>query len=138
MILRRAEEWPALFRFLEQYKEQPIPKSGLEVIVRAPKSKRSLDQNALSHVWYATVSAAEKEYSAAEVKRLCKLHYGIPILREDPEASEMLQKILGPLSYEERLKAMDWIDVTSVLDKDQMSNYMMAIQNHYSGRVDLR
>jgi len=79
MILRRAEEWPALFRFLEQYKEQPIPKCGLEVIVRAPR--RSNPQN--RYLWgvvYKTLSDGLSEQYGAfispdYVHRLCKKYF---------------------------------------------------------------
>lgn len=101
------------------------------------KYTRSLDQNALSHAWYAEIARTEKEYTPAEVKRLCKYHFGIPILRRNMEYSEMIEKALGPLSYEERLKAMDLIKVSSVMKTGEMSTYLEHIQRHYIGRVNL-
>lgn len=109
----------------------------VEVQWGKPKKHRSLNQNAISHAWYATVAAVEKEYTPEEVKRRCKYHFGVPLLRENPEFSDMIEKIFGPLAYEDRLKAMDFINVSSVMTKAEMSTYLEHVQHHYRGRVPL-
>jgi hypothetical protein len=109
----------------------------LQVSWGKPRKHRSLDQNAISHAWYATVAAVEKEYTPAEVKRFCKYHFGVPILRENLEYSHMIEKVLAPLNYEERVKAMEFINVTSLMTKAQLSTYLEHVQDHYRGRVPL-
>ena len=57
MIIRNAAEWPAVFRFMENLKGEPIPKGGMELTWRKPR--RSNRQNAyLWGVVYKTLSEA--------------------------------------------------------------------------------
>ena len=135
--IKQPEDWTFAIRRIEALRKTPIPKAGFELRIENWKAPRSLDQNAISHVWYAIVSSVEKEYAPDEVKRLCKLHFGVPILRENPDYSQMIEKILGPLSYEDRIAAMDYLRVSSLLTKAQMTQYLEAIQRHYAGRVPL-
>ena len=134
MIIRSKEALPTAFRLLEAAE---IPASGLEITWGPAKQPRSLSQNALSHVWYAQIADTLKDYSAEGYKRLCKYRIGVPILRQDPDMSEMIDKILGHLSYEDRIAAMDFLNVSSVMTKAQMSHYLEDIQNHFAGRVEL-
>lgn len=139
MIIRHESQWPAVYRHLDTYREQlrPFPQRGVEVIWREAKAPRSLNQNALAHAWYAQVSAEEGQYTAEEVKHLCKLHFAIPILREDAEISEMMAKVLDPLPYADQVKAMRYLSATSLMSKAQMSRYLEQVQQHYAGRVRL-
>jgi hypothetical protein len=133
-IIRKPAAWPALFRSLEAVK---IPTSGLAVTCKPATQDRSLDQNAISHVWYASIAKTEKEYTPQEIKWRCKYHFAIPLLRENIEYSTMIDKILGPLEYEDRIRAMEYLRASSLLTKDQMTDYLSAIQHHYAGRVQL-
>jgi len=111
------------------------------VKIRPYKKDRSVELNALSHVWYAQVAAKEREYTASQVKGLCKLYFGVPILREDQEFSEMYDRIFKPMDYETQLEVMTrpgLFDVTSIMKTDQMCLYLEQIQQHYASRVQLR
>lgn len=96
---------------------------------------RSADQNELSHVWYDQIVRELREDDALGVKRFCKLHFGIPILRaEDTEFREFYDTcIKASLSYEQKLKAMDTLDVTSRMSVQQMKQYLDAMVEHYRG-----
>ena len=111
----------------------------LTVTVKGGKG-RSLDQNAISHAWYEQVARELREDDARGVKRYCKLHFGVPILRaEDDEFREAYDaSILRTLSYEQKLVAMDMLPVTSRMTTDQLSRYMKDMQDHYDGRVELK
>ena len=100
---------------------------------------RSLDQNAISHAWYEQVARELREDDPRGVKRYCKLHFGVPILRaEDAEFRESYDgSILRTLSYEQKLVAMDLLPVTSIMTTAQLSKYMADVQEHYRGRVQL-
>jgi hypothetical protein len=137
VIIRNAFDWHNADQAMKKWRELPMPKDGYELTLKKVEKARSLSQNALSHVWYAQVAKEENEYTAAEVKRNCKLHFGVPILRENPDYSEMIGKILDPLGYEDRVKAMDYLSVSSLMKKPQMSRYLEAIQAHYASRVNL-
>lgn len=97
---------------------------------------RSLDQNAISHVWYAQVARELREDTERQVKRFCKLHFGVPILRaEDDEFREAYDAaIRSNLTYEQKLVAMDMLPVTSLMTTLQGKQYTDDVQAHYLTR----
>lgn len=94
---------------------------------------RSLDQNALSHAWYNEI-AIQMADTPENIKAECKLRFGVPILRaEDPDFREVYDNsILRNLTYEQKLKAMLFIPVTSSMTKAQLSRYLEHIQQSYA------
>jgi ATP phosphoribosyltransferase len=98
--------------------------------------KRSLDQNALAHTWYEQIAEELREYSAHEVKRECKLVYGVPMLRAESEdfRSQYDGLIKDRFSYEEKLQMMDFFPVTSLMTTDQTSRYLDKVQEAYAKR----
>lgn len=100
---------------------------------------RSLDQNAISHAWYEQVAAELREDSALGVKNFCKLHFGVPILRaEDSDFRSFYDSAIKPhLSYEQKVAAMAFVPVTSLMTAKQLSAYLEAVQDHYRGSVEL-
>lgn len=94
---------------------------------------RSIDQNALSHAWYNDI-AQQIADTPENVKCECKLRFGVPILRaEDPDFAEMYDAaILRSLTYEQKLKAMKYLPVTSNMTKEQLSRYLDYIQKSYA------
>lgn len=104
--------------------------------LRPYKRDRSIEYNALSHVWYAQIAAKLREDPAGRVKGFCKLHFGIPILRTDMEFSEMYDRIFKHMDYPTKLEIMSTpglFDVTSMMKTDQFTLYMEQIQQHYAG-----
>ena len=100
--------------------------------------KRSLDQNSLSHVWYAQIAEELREDTPLAIKNECKLLYGCPILcAEDDDFRWFFDMAISPLSHEDRVRAMSQVDVTSLMDKAQLSEYLWAMQDGYRGRVAL-
>ena len=118
----------------EQYKAHPF----MRIQVKSG-ADRSLDQNAISHAWYEQISRELAEDSPEGVKRECKLHYGVPILRaEDDDFREQYDRIIkGRFTYAEKLEIMDWLPVTSLMTTKQMTRYLEAVQEGYRGRVAL-
>lgn len=112
----------------EQYEQHKF----LRVNVKAGMG-RSLDQNAISHAWYNDI-ALQTADTPENVKCECKLRFGVPILRaEDADFREMYDNsILRNLSYEQKLKAMRFIPVTSNMTKPQLSRYLQDIQRSYA------
>ena len=112
--------------------------SGLPVqqmFIKPYKRDRSTEQNALSHVWYAQVAARLREDTASEVKGYCKLHFGVPILREDRDFCELYDRVFKPMPYETKLEIMSkpgLFDVTSLMKIDQTSLYLEHMQRHYA------
>ena len=97
---------------------------------------RSIDQNAISHCWYEQVARELREDSPEGVKCECKLRFGVPILRAaDADFREMYDTaIRGHLSYEQKLKAMRFLPVTSLMTVKQLSQYLVDVQAHYATR----
>lgn len=94
---------------------------------------RSLDQNAISHCWYDAISKQLGENTPEGVKCECKLIYGLPILcAEDEDFAIMILAMLKNLTYEEQVKAMRYIDVTSLMSVHQMTRYLDSMQKEYA------
>ena len=109
----------------------------LRLSVKTGKA-RSLDQNSIAHVWYEQVSRELREETPLGVKCFCKLHYGVPILRaENEDFRTQYDTVLKPLSYDKKLLAMNFLPVTSLMTKGQLSQYLSAMQEAYADRVQL-
>lgn len=96
---------------------------------------RSISQNAISHAWYEQLARELREDDAIGHKCYCKLHHGVPILRaEDGEFREAYDATIKGMSYEQKLKAMRILPVTSLMTKPQLSKYLEAIQSDFDRR----
>jgi len=100
--------------------------------------KRTLSQNSILHAWFLQVSREEGEYTPEDVKNLCKFHRGLPILRgDDEDFNNLCERIIDPLPYEDRVLAMTYLPVTSIMTTNQLNEFLEAIQKNYAGRVNL-
>lgn len=95
--------------------------------------QRSLDQNALSHTWYEQIARELGDQTALEVKCLCKLTQGVPILRaENDEFRELYDRVIkNRMSYEEKLEIMQWLPVTSIMTVQQLNQYLEAMRAYW-------
>lgn len=99
---------------------------------------RSLSQNAIGHCWYEQIARELREDDALGVKCYCKLTIGVPILRAEDEAfRSFYDGALKGLSYEQKLEAMKFVPVTSIMTKPQESRYLESVQAAYANRVRL-
>ena len=99
---------------------------------------RSLDQNAISHAWYEQLARERKEDNALGYKCYCKLHHGVPILRaESDEFREAYDSTIKGMSYEQKLKVMTLLPVTSLMTKEQLSSYLEAVKSDFAQRGTL-
>lgn len=97
------------------------------------KDPRSLDQNALINCAYADISQSTEE-GVVDVRRRCKLHFGVPILRaHDEEFRGVYDKIVRPHAYEDKLSIMDFLPVTSRMKKPQASEYLDTLFREHAG-----
>lgn len=97
---------------------------------------RSLDQSALTHVWYQQIARELQEDDALGWKCFCKLTFGVPILRtEDAEFKAFYDvTIKSSLSYEQKLAAMKFMPITSLMMVQQLTKYADAMQKHFLAR----
>lgn len=94
---------------------------------------RSEQQNSISHAWYEQVARELREDNALGVKAFCKLTMGVPILRlADDDFREKYDRAVKPMAYEDKLTLMEWFPVTSLMTTPQLSQYLEAMQKHYS------
>lgn len=104
----------------------------LEITVKEGKG-RSVEQNAVMHGWFGQVARELREDDPRGVKRFCKLHFGVPILRaEDDDFRAAYDRVIKPLDYEDKLVAMDILPVTSAMTTIQLDACMTDIQGHYA------
>jgi len=109
----------------------------LRVSVKTGKD-RSLSQNALEHTWFNQIANELREQTALQVKAECKLNYGVPILRaENEEFRTFSNMALRHLTHEQRLEAINFIPISSIMTVDQLSQFLNAIQKGFEGRVAL-
>ena len=111
-------------------------------LVEIKKHNRSEMQNRTVFMWYREIAKAKGDETATDVRAYCKLHYGVPILREDnDDFREDYDQIVRPLSYENKLKIMvEPLDlpVTRIMSVDQMQRYMEEVEKYgYSFGVEL-
>lgn len=101
----------------------------LKITIKIGKS-RSEQQNDISHVWYDQLSRELREDNALGWKAYCKLTIGVPILRaEEEEFRANYDASVRHLTYEQKLKAMHFIPVTSLMTKAQLSQYLETMQS---------
>ncbi|MGN6099849.1 MAG: hypothetical protein ACTHOR_01770 [Devosia sp.] len=86
---------------------------------------RSSEQNRLSHKWYKEISEQSGE-AVEDVRARCKLEIGVPILREVEAFRKTYDRLIRPLSYDDKLDLIRATDmpVTRLMGVEQMTRYM--------------
>lgn len=98
---------------------------------------RSLDQNRLAFKWYGEIAEQLGDMSLESYRAHCKLHFGVPIRREDDDYREGYDRVIRPMDYEDKLKVMGTpldFPVTRDMTTKQMSRYLDAIYTEFTGR----
>jgi hypothetical protein len=107
--------------------------SGKRPVVEFVPEGRSLDQNSMIYALYQQIAAQQPESSIVDIRREAKLHYGVPILMAHSEEFRYVyDKAIKPLEYEFKLRAMDWLPVTSKMSKAQGSEFIDTVIREYS------
>ncbi len=96
---------------------------------------RSLPQNNFIHAWYQQLARELKEDNALGWKCYCKLHHGVPILRaESDEFLETYDIAIKPLDYDVKLLIMREWPVTSIMTKEQLTQYAESVRIDFHRR----
>jgi len=128
---------PLLSKLIGDLRELWREHKYLRVTIKTGKD-RSLDQNAILHAWITQIANELREQTAAQIKAECKLVYGVPILRaEDEEFREFYDRAIKWMTYEQKLDAMAFVPVTSIMTVKQLSQFLTGMQEGYRGRVAL-
>lgn len=124
----------SLQAFIGDVRELFSAQKFVKISAKAGKA-RSLDQNAIGHAWYEQLARELREDSALGWKCYCKLHHGVPILRaEDEEFRTFYDGSIKRLTYEQKIEAMKFVPVTSIMTKPQKSAYLEAVQKDFMAR----
>ena len=126
---------PSLQKALGDLREMFRIHKFVKVSAKAGKA-RSIDQNAISHAWYEQLARELREDDALGWKSYCKLNHGVPILRAEDEQFRTFydSSIKSTLTYEQKLSAMRYLPVTSLMTKAQLSAYLEAMQKDFERR----
>lgn len=98
---------------------------------------RTVEQNRLQRLW---MDQAEKQgdQTAEEYRGYCKLHFGIPLMRQQSDAfREKYDRIIRPLDYAQKLELMmEPFDfpVTRLMDAGNKSKYLDQVYQFFTSR----
>ena len=135
-IATKAEIYPAMMQ-VQSMVGKGLPAGDVEIAIRRPKQKRTLNQNALQWKWCQEASE-QGDQTASEYQAWCKLHIGMDILcRDDEDYAQACRNVLGELTYEQKLALMrhpfDW-PVTRAMTKKQLAEYLDRVWQHFTGQ----
>lgn len=108
----------------------------VKVSIGLASEKRRALQNRLAFHWYYE-AAQQGDNDKAYYRAYCKLHHGVAIAKEDDVFAEQYDKIIKPLAYEDKLKAMVEpfeLPVTSRFSIKQMNTYLNNVQQDLSAQ----
>ena len=107
--------------------KRPLP---VTVAIR-DGSDRTLNQNAIAHKWFTEVGQQMGE-DMMEAKNRAKLDIGCVILcRDDPMFLGFFHHAIKPLTREQRLKSMNYVDVTSIMTVKQMTEFLDIFERQH-------
>ena len=101
------------------------------------KGKHRTDrQNRLGRQWINEIAAQMPENSAEYWRGHCKLHHGVPILRnENEQFCEVYDRLIRPLDYERKIEMMmvpSDVAVTRIMTTKQKTAYLDAIYKQFT------
>lgn len=128
-VLETEQDRTMLIRYVESQK--------LPMTVEVTSGKhRTTEQNRLQRQWMIDIAAQLPEHSAEEWRGICKLHFGVPILRAENEAfCTVYDEVIRPLPYEAKVKTMMVpidLPVTSKMTTRQKTAFLDQIQKHFT------
>lgn len=129
-VITSESELSGLVRLLEGRK---LP---FTVAIKAGKH-RTNNQNSLQRKWVQEAADQLQDETAEDKRGYCKLHFGVPILRNcDPDFAARYDQIIKPLPYEQKLLLMQVpfdFRVTSLMNTKQKTQYLDAVSLHFRG-----
>lgn len=128
-VIRNKQDLDQLTRYLGN-RELPV------TVSIAKGARRSNKQNKTLRLWMGELEA-QGDMTAEQYRAYCKLHFGVPILREaHAEFQEQYDRIVKPLPYESKLALMmEPIDfpVTRLMTTAQEKQMLDEIYVHFTG-----
>lgn len=129
-VVETEHERAMLVRFIEGHK---LPMTANVTAA----GKRTSRQNKLNRQWMQDIAAQLEGWDAEYARAYCKLHHGVPILRNDDEAfCKEYDEVIRPLPYEHKIKLMSVpfdFGVTRLMNVKQQTAYLDAVHRDFSG-----
>lgn len=129
-IIRDEIDRKLLYRFLAT---RPLPFT-IDVTLGA---HRSTAQNKLQRLWMNEAAAQLEGHTPEELRGLCKLTHGVPILRAENEAfREKYDAVVKPLPYQAKLAIMmEPLDlpVTRLMTTRQKTFFLDRVFEYFTG-----
>jgi hypothetical protein len=122
-----------LQKLINELKKQKLPFT----VNLIKGDSRSLAQNRLQRMWLNEI-ADYTGSSPEEIRGWCKLHLGIPIMREQEKFRKAYARVLKKLSYEQKIEAMmEPLDfpVTRLMTTDQKTRYLDQMWLYFTEKV---
>lgn len=127
MLIRTEQD---RMKLIELLKRRKLPLSVEMQYVEG----RTWKQNKLQRKWLLEASE-QLEQPAEELRAYCKLHLGVPILRNtDEKFKAQYDQFVLPYSYEEKIKFMmvPWdFPVTRLMTTVQKTQYLDMVYDHF-------
>lgn len=136
IVFRNGDSFSDLSKIVDQYSVCTV------TIEEGEPKKRSLDANALQHVWYKEISE-HTGMSIPDISAYCKLELGLPIIRYDSRSENekdtadyinwTLEKIgFDDRLYDQKIKIIKKMPVTRILSTRQHYEYRKQMQAEYA------
>jgi len=94
---------------------------------------RTLSQNDMSFALYKQIAAQVEDQSVNDIRAECKLTVGVGLLRMSDEKFQVFYDAgIKQLTYEQKLAAMEFVPVTSLMGKKVFSAYIEELIRKYS------
>ena len=102
-----------------------------------PSNRRSTKQNQLQRMWLNELEQ-QGDMRAEEYRAYCKLHIGVPILRNECEDFKTkYDAVFRPLDYTTKIELMKIpfdFPVTRLMSKKQKTQYLDAVYQHWTSQ----
>lgn len=123
---------------------QILPNGKYCVRIEEVSEKRRDKQNRLSHAWYPQIG---KHTGAGTIyeRSLCKLIYGIPILRartgntkEGNRAADLYEKYISMYNFEAQMELIEDFPVTRAMSVKQFAEYLRTVQQESASKYGVQ
>lgn len=110
-------------------------KFPLTLAITIGEPTRREKQNKLAQRWFSDIARQREDMTHEDARAMCKLHFGVPILRAENDAfCASYDRVMKALPYEAKLEAIKAFDmpVTRLMTVKQMTAFMDALQQYWS------
>lgn len=106
-----------------------------EVVIQIWKPPASDNQNKTIYMLYGDLAKYKKEHDEQGWRNICKYTIGVPIMLRDERHHEFFQELMDrlplPQSYEKRIAAMEYVEVTALMNREQKAEYIDGIYKQH-------